>query len=76
MLVSYACADEVAPRGLSGGGIWRLQKPGKVWSPEIALAGLVSRYDKRGFLIGYRAAPVFRFLREVGRLIDDQEIFT
>ena len=63
ILVSYYCADEVDPHGLSGGGIWRLQKPGKVWSPEIALAGLVTRYDKRGFLIAYRAAAVFRFLR-------------
>ena len=73
MLVRYYCAAEVDPHGLSGGGVWAFQRSGSIWSPRIALAGLLTHYQKkRGVLTGYRAATILRFLRDIQPWIDDR----
>jgi hypothetical protein len=58
--VEYAPRDELDPHGFSGSGVWHSLSSGKVWSPRISLAGLITSY--------YRASQILCCCR-VERLI-------
>ena len=45
--LSYEPGDELDPHGFSGSGIWCSRAAGKIWSPQISLAGLATSYYRR-----------------------------
>jgi hypothetical protein len=42
--VRYEPGDDLDPHGFSGSGVWYSRSTGKVWSPQICLAGIVTHY--------------------------------
>jgi hypothetical protein len=62
--VSYPVLSSVDPHGLSGAGMWLPQSSaGPLWTPEISLVGLVTRFDpERQVLLGLRVEEIIRFL--------------
>jgi len=48
--VRYAAGNDLDPHGFSGSGVWCSRSAGKIWSPQISLAGLITNY--------YRASQV------------------
>jgi hypothetical protein len=64
LLIRYEPVDALDPHGLSGSGIWYSRNSGKVWAPRLALAGMVTHYDKEAqLLLGYRIETLVRFLK-------------
>lgn len=69
--VTYSSSDYVDPRGLSGSGIWYAMPEGKVWAPQLRLAGLVSHYDDVSkTLLGYKVEVLTSFLDDQDELTD------
>jgi hypothetical protein len=67
--VTYSSSGDVDPDGLSGSGIWYAMPEGKIWVPNLRLAGLVSHYDKGSkTLLGYKVEILASFLDEQDEL--------
>ena len=61
--VEYVPGDELDPHGFSGSGVWHSRSTGKVWSPQISLAGLVTSYYRTSqVLICCRVETLVGFL--------------
>jgi hypothetical protein len=62
--VRYQPGNNIDPHGLSGSGVWYSRSTGKIWSPQISLAGLVtSYYRKSQVLICWRIEILTSFLK-------------
>jgi hypothetical protein len=63
-IVRYRPGSDPDPHGLSGSGIWQSCSTGKVWTPQIALAGLVTKYvPGEQVLVCYRVETIIDFLK-------------
>jgi hypothetical protein len=63
-LVTYRPGDDLDPQGFSGSGVWYSGSTGLVWSPQIRLAGLITRYDgAHQVLTAYRVEQLVDFLK-------------
>jgi hypothetical protein len=64
LLVTYRPGDDLDPHGFSGSGVWYSGSTGIVWSPQIRLAGLITRYDgAHQVLTAYRVEQLVDFLK-------------
>lgn len=62
--VPYRPGSDPDPHGLSGSGVWHSRSAGKIWVPQIALAGLVTKYDAENqLLVCYRVETIVEFLK-------------
>lgn len=61
--VEYVPGDDLDPHGFSGSGVWYSRSSGKVWSPQVSLAGVVTGYYRKSqILICQRVETLVQFL--------------